>query len=140
MIRRTLKKNDGITGMDLVISVIVLTLFIGILTSLMGNLYKTSIEIQTSAVAMAYATAVSEKIDEKSFEEVNSNTNFVDYLVNNGEIEIDEKYTVTVIVSPVDGVDQNYVKNIKVVVTYKPLKEAKVISFTKLKIKEVAEK
>lgn len=135
---KLLKKNDGITGYDLVVSVIVLCLFVGVLTTLMGNLYKTSANIQASAIAMSYATIVSEKVDEKSFEEVTDDKNFADYLSEKGEIELDDNYKITVIVSKMSGVDENYIKNVNIVVTYNVANEAKSISLTKLKIKEVA--
>ena len=135
---KLLRKNEGITGYDLVISVIVLCLFVGVLTTLMGNLYKTSANIQASAIAMSYATIVSEKIDEKSFEEVTNDINFANYLEQKGEIKLDDNYKITVIVSKMAGVDSNYIKNVNVVVEYKVANENKSISLTKLKIKEVA--
>lgn len=135
---KLLKKDEGITGYDLVVSIIVLCLFVGVLTTLMGNLYKTSANIQASAIAMSYATIVSEKVDEKSFEEVTDDKNFANYLAEKGEIELDDNYKITVIVSKLSGVDENYIKNVNILVTYNVANESKSISLTKLKVKEVA--
>ena len=84
MIKRYFKENKGVTGVDLVVATVVIIIFSGILTSLMASLYKTSAEIQASSIAMAYATIISEKIDEKSFEEVSNNEDFVAYLKAKG--------------------------------------------------------
>ena len=84
--------NKGVTGIDLTISIIVLSIFAGLIVSLMSSIYKTSIEIQKSANAMAFATIILEKVDEKSFNEVNDD--FVSTLKNNGEVEIDSNYTI----------------------------------------------
>ena len=83
-LNKILKNNKGITGIDLTIGLIVLALFSGVITMLMSYTYKSSLEIQKGANAMAYATMVLEKVDEKSYEEVNEA--FVTYLENLGEI------------------------------------------------------
>ena len=65
--KKILYNNKGITGIDLTLSVIVLTTFVGIIIGLMVNNYRTSLEIQKSANAMSYATMILEKVDEKSY-------------------------------------------------------------------------
>ena len=134
---KLLKKDEGITGYDLVVSIIVLCLFVGVLTTLMGNLYKTSANIQASAIAMSYATIVSEKVDEKSFEEVSNNEDFVAYLKAKGEVEIPDDYNITVIKASENGLNSEYIKSISIVVSYKVMNNDKSLSLSKLKIKEV---
>ena len=65
-----LKNNKGITGIDLTISIIVLTIFAGLIVGLMVNNYNVAIEIQKGANAMSYATMILEKVDEKAYEKV----------------------------------------------------------------------
>ena len=137
MIKKYLEKNKGITGTDLVVSIVILVTFTGLVTSLMRSLYKTSAEIQRSSIAMAYATIISEKIDEKSFEEVSNNGDFCEYLKSKGEIEISDEYKITVEQSPIDGLDFGIIKNMKIVVSYKVANEEKKISIAKLKVKEI---
>ena len=91
--KRIISNNKGITGIDLTIGIIVLSLFTGVIVWLMLNAYRTAVEIKKSANAMAYATIILEKVDEKSFDYVNDG--FVAYLENLGEVDIDEDYTIT---------------------------------------------
>lgn len=137
MIKRYFKENKGVTGVDLVVATVVIIIFSGILTSLMASLYKTSAEIQASSIAMAYATIISEKIDEKSFEEVSNNENFVAYLKAKGEVEIPDNYNITVIKASENGLNSEYIKSISIVVSYKVMNNDKSLSLSKLKIKEV---
>ena len=73
------KREEGVTIIDLVIAIIIMSVFVGVITTLMTGIYKQSLEVQISSNAMSYATIILEKIDEKSFEEV-QNPNFVENL------------------------------------------------------------
>ena len=64
------KREEGVTIIDLVIAIIIMSVFVGVITTLMTGIYKQSLEVQISSNAMSYATIILEKIDEKSFEEV----------------------------------------------------------------------
>lgn len=129
--KRIFYNNKGITGIDLTLSVIVLTTFVGIIISLMVNNYKTSLEIQKSANAMSYATMVLEKVDEKSYEKVTD-----DFLSEiSGEISIDSDYEISLNVSQID--DSDYVKKVTIKVSYAVNNQRKEINISKLKIKEI---
>lgn len=129
--KRIFYNNKGITGIDLTLSVIVLTTFVGIIISLMVNNYKTSLEIQKSANAMSYATMVLEKVDEKSYEKVTD-----DFLSEiSGEISIDSDYEISLNVSQID--DSDYVKKVTIKVSYVVNNQRKEINISKLKIKEI---
>ena len=134
-----IKGNNGITGIDLVVAIIIITIFIGLLTSLMVGLYKQATDIQKSANAMSYATQILEKVDEKTFEEV-KDLNFVENLKNSGEITIPEGYTVTYEVSDLPDVASEVnevMQKVKVRIDYKILNEEKSMFLMKLKIKEI---
>lgn len=128
---KILYNDKGITGIDLTLSVIVLTTFAGVIISLMVNNYKTSLEIQKSANAMSYATMVLEKVDEKSYEKVTE-----DFLSEiSGEISIDSDYEISLNVSQID--DSDYVKKVTIKVSYVVNNQRKDINISKLKIKEI---
>lgn len=127
-----LKNNKGITGIDLTISIIVLTIFAGLIVGLMVNNYNVAIEIQKGANAMSYATMILEKVDEKAYEKVTNN--FVQELGD--EISINSDYTVNLEVNQAD--DKNYVKRVTVKVTYTVNNEEKSLVIRKLKIKEIS--
>lgn len=137
--KEIIKENSGITGIDLVIAIIIMSIFIGVITSLMTGIYKQSLEIQASSNAMAYATIVLEKTDEKSFEEVQE-PNFIENLSKSGEINIPEDYEVTFEVSNPDNVSEevsSVIKKVAVTVKYKINNEEKSILISKLKVKEI---
>ena len=124
--------NKGVTGIDLTLSIIILSVFSGLIITLMASIRNNSIEIQKSANAMAYATIVLEKVDEKSFEEVDEN--FLNTLKNNGEVEIAEGYTINF---SKDTVKENLMKKVTVKIFYDISGEQKSIVINKLKIKEI---
>lgn len=130
-INEKILSNKGVTGIDLVISIIVLSIFAGLIASLLTIVYKNSIEIQKSANAMSYATIVIEKIDEKAFEEIDGN--FVADLINNGEITIDTDYTVNLSTGNLNDKMKKAVVEVKFDVNG----EQKSIIINKLKIKEI---
>ncbi len=129
--KKILYNNKGITGIDLTLSVIVLTTFVGIIIGLMVNNYRTSLEIQKSANAMSYATMILEKVDEKSYEKVTD-----DFLSTiSGEISMDSDYDISFNVSQLD--DSDYVKKVTIKVSYVVNNQRKDINISKLKIKEI---
>ena len=131
--------ESGITGIDLVIAIIIMSIFIGIITTLMTNIYKQSLEIQSSSYAMAYATVILEKIDKKSFEEVQE-PNFIEKLKKSGEITMPDDYKITLSITNPDNVTQDVASVIKkatVTVSYKVNNKEKSMSISKLKVKEI---
>ena len=133
------KREEGVTIIDLVIAIIIMSVFVGVITTLMTGIYKKSLEVQISSNAMSYATIILEKIDEKSFEEV-QNPNFVENLKASGEVTIPEEYTIKLNVENPDNVSEevsDVIKKATVTVNYKIRNEEKSISISKLKVKEI---
>ena len=124
--------NKGVTGIDITISIVILSIFAGPIISLMSSIYKNSIEIQKGANAMAYATIVLEKVDEKAFNEIDEN--FVNTLINNKEIAIDSNYTINF---STEILEENLLKKAIVKVSYDINGEQKSLIINKLKIKEI---
>lgn len=122
--------NKGITGIDLNISLIILTILSGLVMSLMVSIYKLSLEIQKSANAMAYATIILEKVDEKSFNQVNDD--FIKTLEN--EIKINSDYAISF---ATDTLEEGLLKKVVLTVSYDINGEQKSIIINKLKIKEI---
>lgn len=130
--KNTLLDNKGVSGIDLAISLIIIAIFSGVIAMLMANMYRTSIEIQKSANAMAYATIVLEKVDEKSFEEIEDD--FVEKLKSSGEFSMDDSYSINF---STDILEENLFKKIVVKINYEIGGEQKSITINKLKIKEI---
>ena len=128
--KRIISNNKGITGIDLTIGIIVLSIFSGVIISLMVNTYSKVVEIRKSANAMAYATIILEKVDEKSFEKVNDS--FVSYLEALGEVDISDDYKVEF---STETLEDSFKKAI-ITVRYDVNGEEKSITINKLKVKE----
>ena len=124
--------EKGITGIDLIIGIVVLSIFTVVIVSLMLNAYSTSIGVKKSANAMAYATIILEKVDEKSFEDVNDS--FVAYLEALGEVDISDDYTITF---NTEVLEENLFKKATITVSYDVNDDQKSITINKLKIKEL---
>ena len=132
MKKKRILDNKGITGIDLVTGLIVFGLFVGLITSLMTSIYRQSIEIQKSANAMAYATIVLEKVDEKAFEEIDND--FVTKLANSNEIVIDEGYTIDF---SANNFINDLLKKVTVKVVYDINGQERLLTIDKLKVKEI---
>ena len=139
---KKLKKESGFTVIDAVIAVVSMIIFTGLLVSFMYKNYQVSLQVQATSNANAYATLIMEKVDEKPFEEIDSN--FISKLtqIQDGadrpELEIDSKYTVSFNATTID----EYFKRCEVTVTYGGDSKAfnykeKKITLKKLKIKEI---
>lgn len=124
--------NKGVTGIDLTIAIIILSIFAGLIVTLMSSIYENSIEIQKNANAMAYATILLEKVDEKSFDEIGAE--FVNTLKNNGEIDIDNNYRIDF---STETIKDNLFKKVVVKVSYNINEKQNSITISKLKIKEI---
>ena len=127
-----LRSNKGITGIDLAIAIIVLVTFTILIITLMSSIYRNSIDIQKNANAMAYATIVLEKVDEKAFEEINAD--FVNTLKDSGEVEISSDYIINF---STEVLEENLIKKVGVKVSYDINGEQRTITINKLKIKEI---
>lgn len=130
--KKITSNNKGVTGIDLTVAIIILTLYTGIIVTLMSNTYRTSTEIQMGANAMSYATMVLEKVDEKAYEEIDNN--FVTKLKSSGEVQMNDNYTVEI---STNELEENMFKKVQVSVKYNLNGEEKSIVINKLKIKEI---
>ncbi len=74
------------------IGIIVLSIFSGVIISLMVNTYSTVVEIRKNCKCNGVRNNHAEKVDEKSFEKVNDS--FVSYLEALGEVDISDDYKV----------------------------------------------
>lgn len=129
--------NKGITGVDITIAIIIIITFTGIIASLMFSIYNTSLNIQKGANADAYATMILEKVDEKSYEEVDEN--FIQTLKDDNEIEMNDDYTIELTVEPYTDYQYELIKKVNLTIRYTVNKEEKTLNITKLKIKEMGE-
>ena len=146
-IKKKLMNNKGVTGIDIVVAVLVMSIFAGTVIVLMKNLYLQAVEIQKTANANAYLTIILEKADEKSYDEVTDD--FVTNLIRAGEIKIGseensipDEYEITFNVEPIEasGKTLKNVKKVTIKIKYyldKDKTKSKEIVMSKLKVNEV---
>ena len=132
-----LKDCKGVTLADLTIAALMITVFTGLIATLMYKSYQVATETAQTATANSYATIILEKVDEKEFDTINNN--FLTMLVNNNEIDFDTS-NITFNCQYPDNAS-NYTingecifKEVTVTVNYE---NSKKITLKKLKIKEM---
>ena len=70
-----IKQNKGITGVDLAISICVIVIFVGLISSLFYNIYSHSTAVRLNALAVDYAIKIAEETDILNYEDVDNNLN-----------------------------------------------------------------
>ncbi len=129
------KTNKGVTMMDIVVAIIVLTLFVGVITSLYYQIAYYNASIRMNAMAVHYAVKIAESIDKMTYEEVTEELNedarttydLPDLYQANIEIK---KY------SEEDPTKEDIIKKVTITINYQLLDENKTYVLRKLKIKE----
>lgn len=130
-----LKDKKGFTGIDVVVAVLIILLFVGMLVTAFYNIYKISTEIAFEAEALQYLVSALEYSDKINYEEV-TEQNLLDYLVNE---EIPENYTVTFRIqsyNQIDSTKQDIVKIVTGKIVYQIENKEEFIEISKLKVKE----
>jgi hypothetical protein len=130
-----LKEKKGFTGIDVVVAVLIILLFVGMLVTAFYNIYKISTEIAFEAEALQYLVSALEYSDKINYEEV-TEQNLLDYLANE---EIPENYTVTFRIqsyNQIDSTKQDIVKIVTGKIVYQIENKEEFIEISKLKVKE----
>lgn len=130
-----LKDKKGFTGIDVVVAVLIILLFVGMLVTAFYNIYKISTEIAFEAEALQYLVSALEYSDKINYEEV-TEQNLLAYLANE---EIPENYTVTFTIqsyNQIDSTKQDIVKIVTGKVVYQIENKEEFIEISKLKVKE----
>lgn len=129
------KSEDGFTMQDLIIAIFIITLFVGIVGSLMFSVYKASKEADLMLRATAYSVQILEDIDKIAYEEVNSNL----ASTYRNKFSIPEGYNINLEVTNY-GEENNLedvMKIVKLTISFQFQGEEQNISITRLKIKEI---
>lgn len=136
-----IKSNSGNTGIDIVISIGIITITLTILAALYFSLYISNAELERRTQAINYATQILEKASEYYYADVNTD-NFQVQTLENGKkeiagIEISKGYEVTVNIEPYSENEQSdVVKNVEVTVKYNVSKKEDTITLSLYKTKE----
>ena len=125
-----LKNEKGATGIDITISVIILALFIGLITSLIYGINQSSKDIERKTEATNYAISEIEKLKAEDFETLESKQ-------TSGYIDDTPYYKTIKVIDYADleenkgqGKEPGLVKKVTVEISYKSGKEDKKVELS----------
>lgn len=131
-----MKNNKGVSLTDVVISIIILSMFVGIIGSLFYQIGLNSNMVKYNALATHYAVKVAEEIDKMSYEDVTNNLNTT--LLPT--YDIDENFDVSVSVrnyNETDNTKEDILKIVTIQVDYSFINRNESFKIEKLKVKEI---
>ena len=69
-LKKLIKSNKGFTMQDLIIAMLIITIFVGLVSSLMYSVYYINIKTDLTSQMSTYAVQILEDIDKIAYEEV----------------------------------------------------------------------
>ena len=131
------KENKAIMGVDIVVSIVVLSLFAGVIAGMFAELFIQNVSIRMDAMAVNYAVIILEDTDRLPYAEVTTEN-----LMNNVQERyyMSDNYTANIEVtnySDIDSTKEDIIKIVKVTISYKLRDQEYSYTVQKLKIKEM---
>ena len=131
-----IKSDKGFTMEDLTIALLIITLFVGIISTMMSKVYKVNLKADLTSQMVMYAVEILEDIDKIAYEEVKPE--LAD--IYNSKFSIPQGYTIDIQVSNYgEGISnvKDLIKIIKLNISYTFSGEKEEFTVTRLKIKEI---
>lgn len=131
-----IKSDKGFTMEDLTIALLIITLFVGIISTMMYKVYKVNLKADLTSQMVMYAVEILEDIDKIAYEEVKPE--LAD--IYNSKFSIPQGYTIDIQVSNYgEGISnvKDLIKIIKLNISYTFSGEKEEFTVTRLKIKEI---
>lgn len=132
---KKIKSNKGVALVDVVTGMLILTLFIGILTTTFYQIYKYNMSIRLNAITVNYTIKILEDIDRMPYEKVTNE-------LNNSlkeDYNIDDSYKVSLDIQNYnkdDETKEDIIKIVTVTIKYNGVDGEEQYTVKKLKIKE----
>ena len=134
-IKINLRSQKGFTLQDIAIECIIFTTFVGLISTLMYNVYLTNTKANLSAQMAIYATQILEDIDKISYEEAQEMTSEL----YKQKFNIPNNYGIDLELTDYTQENENIQDIIKIVnlnISYKIFGDTETFSVKRLKIKE----
>lgn len=139
------KSEKGFTGIDIIVAVIIITLFVSIISVVFYNITITAKSSERKTESTYLATSIIEEIKSKEYDDIITTDGFVD--INNYKSDNNKILTTTVstgytaelkveIYNP-ENLENDVVKTISVVVKYKIGKETQSVELKTTIVREV---
>ena len=135
-LKNLIRSNKGFTMQDLAIATLIITIFVGLISTLMYSVYKTNVKTNLTSQMATYAVQILEDIDKIPYEDVKPE--LADEYKS--DFSIPESFNISIEVSNYgQGVNnvQHVIKIVKLNISYTILNETEGFSIQKLKIKEM---
>ena len=132
---KNLKENRGVSGVDIAIAVVIITIFVSIIGTAYYNAYNTSVGIRVDSKATEYLVKILEYTDEMQYENVTVSN--LEKLKT--EFNIPKGYDFSFEVKNYNENDNSkldIIKTVKVNLSYKFGQKTEKISIEKLKVRE----
>ena len=119
-----LEKENGVTGVDIAISIAIIMIFVSVIASLFYNVSSESTNLKRRAQATEYAIQEIENLKAKTMDDIANNELSYEIPETNPE-EIAPGYNKSVKIEDYkelkgdDGIEENIIKKITVTVSYK---------------------
>lgn len=134
-INNSMKKEKGFTMQDLIIACFIITLFVGIITSLITKVYSTNAKTDLMSQMAFYSIQILEDIDKRSYEEITND------LANNyhSQLSIPLGFDINIEVTNYGEEEKlkDLIKIVKLTISYEFQGERETYKVEKLKIKEI---
>lgn len=130
-ITKKLKSNRGFTMQDVIIGMVILTVFAGTIAASYLAIYKMQAETQMTAVASLYGIQILENIDRIAYEDVKNGMEDT----YKQAYDISDKIELKIQVSQYD--ERDILKMIKLTLTYEISGNKEELVLEKLKVKEI---
>lgn len=134
--KNQLKKNNGISLVDVIIAIFILAMFVGVIGSMYYNIAEKEAKMKLDAIAAYYAIKYAETIDEISYDEVDDN--LTSYL--NSKYEMENFYTLSTKVENYkiqDSLEEDIAKIVTIKIDYNYSIANGSYELRKLKMKEL---
>lgn len=135
-IKNKLKSNKGFTIQDVLIACFIITVFVGLITTMLYSVYRENIKATLMSKMTVYAVQILENIDKISYEEVQNKT-ISEY---REEFSIPEGFNIQIEISNYgenSASRDDVIKIIKLTISYTMGDVPEEISIKRLKIKEI---
>lgn len=129
------KTNRGVTMTDVILAMIILSLFVGVISSLYYKIVYYNNSIRMNAMAVHYAIRIAEDTDKMTYEEVEETLN--ENIKAN--YDLPDSFTANITVKKYNEEDtskQDIIKIVTIKIDYNFMNETKSYELKKLKIKE----
>ena len=135
MKKLSLRENKGISMADIIISIVILSMFAGLIGSLYYNIAYSNNSIRMDATAVYYAIKIAEVTDKMNYEEVEESLN----QTLKEKYNLQENINATIQVEKYnkdDNTKLDIIKKLTIKIDYTFMNDSKSFELQKLKIKE----